>query len=226
MPKYLDLLHEMRKGQIDTSGPQTRTFIWLTVLAVLLIFVASLMIWPAGKPTFHFEEGGAVTGISPLMLAMSAGFAFVMFLVRNHKELRVRATWLLATAGLMFLALDEQIELHERIGGEIDALIQLASYGLPLANDLIVIGYGIAAIPVLIYALPELLRWRGVLETFIIAALFFVIHTVIDTTDLESDPMWFIAEETAKLICVSFIFVAMLTLVMAAVRTISLGTSR
>lgn len=221
MSEYLDMLHEARMGQIDTSGRLTRTYIWITALAVSFIFVASVTIWPAGKPTLHFEEGGAVTGISTLMLAMSAGFAFAMFLMRGHKELRVRATWLLATAGLVFLALDEQIELHERIGGVLDEYIQTASYGLPLVNDLIVIGYGIAAVPALLFALPELLRWRGVVEIFAIAALFFVLHTVIDTTDLERNPLWFIAEETTKLICVTFIFVAMLTVVMAAVRNIS-----
>ncbi len=220
MSDYVDILRAARSGQIETSDQQTRRFVWLTALSVLSIFVASLIFWPAGRPTFHFEEGGAVTGIVTVMLAMSAGFAFIMYLLRIHEKFRVQATWLLATAGFIFLALDEQIELHERIGGIIDESIQITSLGLPFANDLIVIGYGIAVIPVLIYALPELLKWRGVLEILTIAALFFVIHTVIDTLYLESNPLWYIAEETAKLICVTFIFVAMLSVVMAGVRNI------
>lgn len=202
-----------------------RIFFWLVAIAVPLCLAVSLLAYPAGQITFHFDEGGAVTASSTLMLAMSAAFAFIVYLIRFDKGLAVRITWLLFTAGFAFLALDEQIELHEKLGGEIERVVQAARFGLPDTNDLIVIAYGIVAVPVFLLALPELARWPGVTRLFLIAVPFYVAHTAIDSIDIEQDPRWFIAEETAKFICVAFMFAAMLKLVIAVINA-SMSTEK
>ena len=123
------------------------------------------------------------------MLAMSAAFAFVVYLMRFDKGLAVQITWLLFTAGFAFLALDEQAKLHERLGGEIEPILRAARFGLPDTNDLIVIGYGILAVPVFLMALPELARWPGVIRLFLIALPFYVAHTALDSIDIGAKPL-------------------------------------
>ena len=208
------------------SDSQVRVFIGLVLVSVPLCLAASLLVHPAGEPTFHFDEGGAVTASSTLMLAMSAAFAFVVYLLRFDQGVAVRLTWLIFAAGLAFLALDEQVELHERIGGELEKLVSMARFGLPEVNDLIVIAYGLAALPVLVFALPELMRWPGVTRLLLVSLPFYVVHTALDSVDIEQNPWWFIAEETAKLICVTLIFIAMLKLVVAVLNAMPAAETR
>ena len=106
-----------------------RVFFRLTALGVLLCLAGSLVAYPADQLTFHFDENGAVTASSTLMLAMNAAFAFVIYLIRFDKGLAVQITWLLFAAAFSFLARDEQAELHERLGGEIEPILQAARFG-------------------------------------------------------------------------------------------------
>ena len=218
MTNILDL-HPYRDADWDdTPGNFVRRYTWLVVAGVTLCLIASLIIRPEGEPTFHFKESGAITAMSTLLLSMSAGFSFAILALQRHKPFRVRVTWFLMTAGFVFLAFDEHAELHERIGGLLDPEVFTAAYGLPDPNDLIVIVYGMAAIPFALFAFPEITRARHTIPLFTLAMIFFVVHTAIDSIDIEDEPFWFIAEETAKIISVTLIFIAMLALLLVHVR--------
>lgn len=218
MTNILDFHTHRDAGWDDTPGHFVRRYTWLVVASVTLSLIASLFIRPLEEPTFHFKESGAITAISTLLLSMSAGLSFAILALQRHESFRVRATWLLMTTGFVFLAFDEHAELHERIGGLFDPAVFTATYGLPDPNDLIVIVYGIAAIPFALFALPEITRARHSIPLLSLAMIFFVIHTGIDSIDIEDEPFWFIAEETAKIISVTLIFIAMLSLLLVHVR--------
>ena len=86
--------------------------------------------------------------------------------------------------GLILLAADELMELHERIGRRLDGvdLLGLASGGSVRGwNDVIVILYGVVALPFGVAFFPSLLRYPKLLELLCIAFGFFVIHTAVDS---------------------------------------------
>ena len=64
-------------------------------------------------------------------------------------------------------------------------------------NDVIVIGYGLAALPILIFFLPEILRYSRVPELFGAGLFLYLVHTTFDALQRRpADMMW---EESAKL---------------------------
>ena len=72
-------------------------------------------------------------------------------------------------------------------------------------NDVIVILYGVVALPVVLALLPDILRYRMVLELFVIAFVFYVLHTLIDSTQEPYTTTSVILEESAKLFCGAFL---------------------
>ena len=53
--------------------------------------------------------------------------------------------------------------------------------------------------------LPDILRYRMVLELFVVAFVFYVLHTVIDSTQEPYTTTSVILEESAKLFCGTFL---------------------
>ena len=98
---------------------------------------------------------------------------------------------------------DELLEFHELIGGIVGRVSSSGAFRS--WNDIVVIVYGIAALPIIAVILPEIIRFPRVLRMFAIAFGFYVFHTLIDSI---SDPPTLgsvIAEEACKLLCGAFL---------------------
>ena len=110
--------------------------------------------------------------------------------------------WIVLSLGFIALALDELLQFHDRLGPVID---RYASSGVFRAwNDIIVILYGVVALPILAMLLPSILRFRMLPELLAVSFAFYGIHTLVDATQSSSrDPI--ILEESAKLFCGSFL---------------------
>ena len=117
--------------------------------------------------------------------------------------------WLLTAIGFLFFSFDELMQFHEKLGG----LIKRSSVGPTRTfrnwNDVIVIAYGVVAIPVVFYFLPEILRLPRVTEIFVIALSCYGIHTIIDSTQRRTS-VSIILEESAKLFSSAFFAITMI----------------
>lgn len=189
--------------------PPTNCLIGLLVAGVLFYIFLAILVGPENKRELHFRsEQGAITALSAIFLAMASGFAGVSFFLAPSSGNWFRYFWLLAAFGFGFLALDELLQIHERMDDWIAAAI-----GDPQIfrnwNDVIVIGYGIVALPILIYFLPEIIRYPKIGETIVVAFVFYCLHTGIDSIQEPNTTVSVILEESAKLFCSAFSAISM-----------------
>ena len=211
--------------------PQTTRYLLIVLVVVGLYLVAAAgLVSGDTAPDYHFvEERGAVTVLSAVMLAMGSAFALASFLVSTEAR-RHRAFWLVMAAVLCFLAMDELLGFHERIGRHLhsyEALNRVTSE-TPLRkwNDAIVLLYGVLAIPVGLYFLPSVLRFPGVLRFLVLAACLYVVHTGVDSLVEPPTTASSIAEESAKTLCGAMLAFAMLVGLLGEVPRVGSGTAR
>jgi len=217
LQRYFNSVRTSRDLRRDTPAPPITPLIVITVIALALYLTASvLLVPPNSNPAFNFvNESGSVTALSAIFLAAGAGFALASFLLGERTDRYGRMFWLALTAALGFLALDELLQFHERVG---DALYELGVFGsavdnTPLRNlnDAIVILYGLAALPAALYFLPGVIRWPRVLGLFVVAFLCYAVHTTIDSVSEPATFLSIVCEESAKLYSSCFIALATLS---------------
>ncbi len=191
-------------------------FVTAVVVLVGLYILASILVLPGDEPTDcnFVDERGTVTALSAVLLASDAAFGLASFLLATKECLRTRIFWVLSSAALGILALDELLEFHERIGDRIDAL-GIGAGPVRHWNDVIVIAYGVLALGFLGFFFSTIARF---LELLAVAFVFFVLHTSIDS--LVEPPTVFsvIAEESCKRYCSAFVSLAFLFGMLAVAR--------
>jgi len=184
-------------------------FVALGVLGVLAWIGLSILAAPADEPMFHFGEKGAVTALSTVFMAMAGALALAVFYLRMDDWKSGAWFWLLLAAGFAFLAIDEQLMLHERGGYALENTQLGPSQTFRNWNDLIVIGYGVVALGIVAFATREILKCRAFAILFATAFFFYAVHTGLDTV-LPTDLAWKdVPEESAKLFCALFLFLSL-----------------
>jgi hypothetical protein len=98
------------------------------------------------SPGLHFEEEGFITYVSCLQLLIAAILAGKVFQRENSALNPTKATsglfWLMIAIGLFFLALDDGLEIHEKIDLWLHSFFNIQETNLTdLADDIIVGGY-------------------------------------------------------------------------------------
>ncbi|GAB5504437.1 hypothetical protein [Pyruvatibacter sp.] len=185
------------------------SFATLGVIGVLGWIALSIVAAPADEPMFHFGESGAVTALSTVFMAMSSALALAVFYLRMDDWKSGAWFWLLLAAAFAFLAIDEQLMLHERGGNVLENSTLGPSETFRNWNDLIVISYGLVALAIAALAVREILKSGIFALLFATAFAFYAIHTGLDSL-LPSDLAWKDApEESAKLLCALFLFLAL-----------------
>jgi len=218
--------HETIDEHIPARPPLFRAFAALSVIATVAWIAGSLVAAPGDRPMFHFGEDGAVTALSTVFMAMAAALALAVFYLRLADWSSGVLFWLVLAAGFAFLAIDEQLMLHERGG----ALLEETALGTPETfrnwNDLIVIAYGAVALAFGALFAREILRCRTFALLFGIAFAFYAVHTGIDAV-LSSDVAWKDApEESAKLFCALFLFLAVCARFVSLAGALGLASSK
>lgn len=178
------------------------------IIAYLSLAIAIRI--PNGTLEFHFvEERGAVTALSAILLAMAAALsAATAFLARTESKSHVML-WTLFAGGFLFLSLDELMQFHERVGYWLDDRVALASFrGW---NDLVVIAYGIVALPVAAILMPKILSYPRLVEMLGTAFTFYAFHTLIDTLQEPPTTVSIIIEESSKVLCAGFLVLTAFT---------------
>lgn len=185
-------------------------FIALSVVGVLFWIAGSIIAAPADRPMYHFDEDGAVTALSTVFIAMSGAMALAVFYLRIDQWKSGAWFWLVLAAGFAFLAIDEQLMLHERGGMVLENTDLGPSEIFRNWNDLIVISYGVVALGFIALSAREILLHRTFALLFATAFAFYTIHTALDSI-LPTELAWKdIPEESAKLMCGLFLFLAVL----------------
>ena len=203
--RYGNRVREAMASRKLAELPRMRmTVIGLIVCTSGVILVAALDP-PDGKPPeFHFTaENGMVTVFSAGFLFCAAAFSIGAASIVVRLGIEGRWTWLIMAAGFGFFALDELLQFHERAGYKLEKMIAVESFRK--WNDLIVILYGLIAIPILVLVFPILAQRRLVLELFAVAFLCFVVHTAIDSLAEPPSTTSHIAEESSKLFSGAFL---------------------
>ena len=166
----------------------------------LVCILLAMILVPYDEPRhYHFvREKGAITALSAIFLAAASAFSFASLLALIRAKEPNKWAWFVLALGFAFFSFDELLQFHEQVGRMIG---RIANSG-PFRNwnDVLVILYGVVALPVLIAMLPSLMRWRTVVEMFAIAFVFYGIHTFIDSTSDPATSTSIILEESAKLL--------------------------
>jgi uncharacterized protein YhhL (DUF1145 family) len=158
----------------------------IVVLTVdLVICVVAMLL--GEKPHTHFGKRGFITYVAASQILLAGVFSFTVWSRRKAGE-GPTILWLLLGLGFVFLALDDALELHEKLD---DAIHDLA--GLDEADrtdridDLIVLVYGIVGAAVLIACRRELLRFRGAVRYLALAFGFAVLMIGLDLLTNQRD---------------------------------------
>jgi hypothetical protein len=206
---FSSVFENIRRGheqEISRPGPGVLSITMLVAAVVAAYIVLSIFVVPPKmSPEFNFiNERGSITALSAFFLAVASGFALVASFLPSAAERDARWLWLIVFIVLAFVALDELLEFHERIGKQLDQIASLnaiTSGAIRRWNDVIVALYGIAAIPAGLFLLPTIARYRSFLILLAAAFLMFCVHTVVDSATEPPTYYSVIVEESAKLYC-------------------------
>ncbi len=212
-----ELLKSLSPADGQTLVPPAlfTAFAALGTLGVLCCIAASALLGPASDPMFHFGENGAITALSSVTLAMTSILALVIFYLEKQDWDIGKMFWFVLAGGCLFLALDEQLQFHER-GGSALELTSIGESGFFRNwNDLIVICYGLVALVIGALFRREILRCKAFAAFFGIGFLFYAIHTAVDSLLPISVAWKDIPEEGAKLLSVFSVFLGTCAMFMA-----------
>ncbi len=217
---YVQSVRSALKSRKLIVAPSLARVCLPVALVLLVILVCCVFIAPEADVDFHFrEEEGIVTTLSAISLSMASGFAGACFLTEGKPGHGLRLWWLLTCLGFFFFACDELLRFHEHAG----TYVRQHMFGRPTHffrnwNDLIVILYGVVALPVIGFFFPRILRLPLHMELLAVAFLAYCVHTGVDVLPhgdgfvgriMSSIPSS-IPEESAKLFASTFFAVAML----------------
>ncbi|MBX2884591.1 MAG: hypothetical protein KTR32_31850 [Granulosicoccus sp.] len=205
-------INQLRGALSERSTAPLPNLTWIILIVVggtIAYIGLAILAVPSGEPReFQFvSENGAVTALSALFLTTAAAFSLASMVTLWRAGASHTWVWLLMAVGFAFLSFDELLQFHERVGELLD---QTSSSGkFRHWNDIIVILYGVIALPILFIILPGLMQWRLVMEMFAIAFLFYGLHTLVDSISVQPTSASIIVEESAKLLCGAFLAIAM-----------------
>ncbi|MCP4747415.1 MAG: hypothetical protein GY874_14930 [Desulfobacteraceae bacterium] len=189
----------------QTKLPNVVLIFSIVTTCILAYILLALIAIPSDAPReFNFiSEKGAITVLSAILLSMASAFSMASLMMLVRAKDRHIWLWIIMTFGFAFLAFDELLQFHERAGRILDNYIGPGMFRT--WDDVVVILYGVIALPIMVALLPNLIRFRMVIEIFAVSFLFYGIHTLIDSTQEPRTTMSVILEESAKLFSVEFL---------------------
>ena len=210
--KFLNNIHAFYEERKRFFKPEIIVFSIITIAATFIFICFSVLLHPDGaKFSYHFFlEEGSITISSATSLSIACLLAYACFFMKSSLDKRQKIFFLILALALTYLALDEVMQFHEKLGEyfhnyrfmrKITHLLQIRGW-----NDMVVIIYGIAALPVLIYFLPKIVQLPFVAEYFTVAFICYIIHTSLDAFVEPPTTPSQIIEESMKL-CTSVFLV-------------------
>lgn len=173
--------------------------LWGNLAIVAFAVIHGLSV--TGNPSRYFGEGRYTTAISCLQLLLTAYLAFRICKVRRSLT-RCRGSidgswlWALIGAGFVFLALDDALQIHERMDKLVLHVFHLEKNGITdRIDDAIIATYGAIGLLVLWWFYPEWSRFRPMLKPLAIGFVFLVLNVLCDALSNREDIfMWLSAD--------------------------------
>ena len=195
-----------------TDSIKKYCFLWIShksinqILFIILFFESlaiSLAIWGAialdKSPDYYFEEineGGFITFISCVQLSIAALLSWKIYKIVKHSSRQDKNTlfWLIVTIGLVFVAIDDAIGIHEQMDRWLHTLIGIEETDLSdLADDFIVGGYLALS---LIYIALKWQKIRTFKQSFVFFKIGFILSVIMVLLDILSNNRLFVSMMT------------------------------
>lgn len=205
LKKYFPDTIEALEFRKTTRIPHLGRIIFIAIMIILGYIALAIKLVPSSEGMdFNFvSERGAVTAFSAVLLALASGFSLGTVLLKVRKGERCYSVWFVLMLGFLFLAFDELLLIHEIIGAKIGESRDSGAF--KNWNDVVMIAYGMIAVPIGAFYFSELLRYKMVLELFVVGFIFYMVHTYIDASVLEPTTASIIYEESCKLFSAGFL---------------------
>jgi hypothetical protein len=207
---YFERLRKSFITRRKTPFPSIKMVIIFVNGLVVAAIILALKLHPEGNYAYHFgEEIGAITAVSAVFLSIAAGLAGSAWYFSDKQHKTHKFFWFLTMVAFGFLALDEQMQIHEKLGRLIKNHWLGPSQVFRNWNDAIVILYGIGALLFLAIFLATILSYPKVLEILAVSMLFYILHTAIDALTVEKTHLSVVLEESCKVFSSANFAVAM-----------------
>jgi hypothetical protein len=192
------------------GGPRVTSGFAVAVYAFTAAWSATwIVLGPPVNRDLFLIEGGPLDWLSTIYLGAAAAMAWTAWHAGLRKTDPLSWFLLVSTAGLTFLFLDERFQFHEILFARVlSRWFGDDSLGLRNWNDAIVIGYGVAAMLVILLSLPVLLRHKGLRNFLMAGMVFYGAHTLADSVLSNSLAIKNVLEEPFKLLSVASFFLA------------------
>jgi hypothetical protein len=155
-------------------------------------------------PDAFFWEGRFLTWLDVMQLSSISALSLALYTVRRSVGGCGGARlWLLAWLGSLYLALDEGLLIHERVGALLATRFGFRGVARHLYSDALIVLYGLSALTICLWYRRELLHFRGALQFIGLGLVLIALSEWIDVfmpfgrRDVE---LSVILEESAKLV--------------------------
>ena len=226
MKTYFEELKTANKQRYQIKIPSIRMVIWFVSVLIVLVVILALIFAPRDEIDFHFRrERGVLTALSSIFLAIACGMAGSSFFLTDRENKTQKLFWFLVMLAFLFLSMDELMLWHEKWGRWIGKNWLEPPQIFRNWNDVVVILYGLGAIIFFAYFLPVILRYPKFIEILVIAFIFYMVHTGVDSFVYEKRVRFNVIEETCKIFSSGYFSIAMFVGLLGNVVNFSLANS-
>ena len=159
----------------------------ILVLDVLALSAAGIVFGLTGNEAVTFAEFGPIQTLKAGHLLVSGVFGYLIYarfwrLPQAGQRVDARGSyyWILSGVGLVWLSIDDYLQIHERLG---DVLEEDLGITIPLLNnpdDIIVLGYALAALAVVSIFFGRLRRSGAMFPLLAIGLGLLVVSLAVD----------------------------------------------
>lgn len=207
LKKHFPDTHAALEFRKNTYIPHLGRIICIAIVLILFYIALAISIVPQGEEVHYnfLSENGPITAFSAMLLAIASAFSLGTVVTKVRKGERIYGVWFVLCLAFLFFAFDELLQIHEAIGSWLGESRDSGAF--KNWNDVVLIIYGLIALPIGAFYLSEILKYKWVLEIFIVGFIFYLFHTIIDAAYVNPTPQTIILEESAKLFSAGFLAV-------------------
>ena len=161
------------------------------------------------NPMRYFDDGGFISVLSIGQLLFIAYLCWRISILRSQQNSLLTGWknpstfWQVMTAGFIFLALDEGLQIHENIDKNLHKLLNLNPDGVTdILDDLIILMYVIIGLLFLWIFKKELRKFTSALRWFIIGFGFSFLTVALDLFTQKTYPLSLLIQNHDKLISI------------------------
>jgi hypothetical protein len=195
---------------------------WIIFFNFMTIFFSVTSGLEDGDIMKRFRERETVTILSGLMLILTSAVSLFIYLLKKwvRPPGERYGFWLLSALGFFFLCMDEMFMIHEGIDEGVGRLFAQNIKGLNLDN-FVITGYGLIACTVCYYFRSAILLHRS-MWLFLALGGLGLVGTVAFHSLERIDIIYEVAEESFKIVGVSFFLFSYFMVLMSTLDQISI----